>query len=145
MNTKPSSRNPHTFKTIFQAYMAGKTRLVPYQQAGIILLTVVFAGFFGWVYEFIFYFYACPQIISVLPRPFMLFYSFRLLDANSSYSRSSTSTCKTEHSFCLNYLYKFTSTFCRVLVKRASWKIDVRVVRKASSRRWWFPMPSFMV
>ena len=57
MNTKPSSRNPHTFKTIFQAYMAGKTRLVPYQQAGIILLTVVFAGFFGWVYEFIFYFF----------------------------------------------------------------------------------------
>ena len=37
--------------------MAGKIRLAPYQQAGIILLTVVFAGFFGWVYEFIFYFF----------------------------------------------------------------------------------------
>ena len=57
MNTKPSSRNPHTFKTIFQTYMAGKIRLAPYQQAGIILLTIVFAGFFGWVYEFIFYFF----------------------------------------------------------------------------------------
>ena len=65
---------------------------------------------------------ASPQIISVLPRPFMLFYSFRLLDANSSYSRSSASTCKTEHSFCLNYPYKFTSTFCRVLAKIASFK-----------------------
>ena len=57
MSTKPSSRNPHTFKTIFQAYMAGKIRLAPYQQVGIILLTIVFAGFFGWVYEFIFYFF----------------------------------------------------------------------------------------
>ena len=37
--------------------MAGKIRLAPYQQVGIILLTIVFAGFFGWVYEFIFYFF----------------------------------------------------------------------------------------
>jgi uncharacterized membrane protein len=32
-------------------------KLLPYQQAGIILLTWVFAGFFGWVYEFIFYYF----------------------------------------------------------------------------------------
>ena len=32
-------------------------KLLPYQQVGIILLTWVFAGFFGWVYEFIFYFF----------------------------------------------------------------------------------------
>ena len=32
-------------------------KLLPYQQVGIILLTWVFAGFFGWVYEFIFYYF----------------------------------------------------------------------------------------
>lgn len=34
-----------------------KNRLKPYQQLGIIFLIVVFAGFFGWLYEFIFYFF----------------------------------------------------------------------------------------
>ena len=34
-----------------------ENKLLPYQQVGIILLTWVFAGFFGWVYEFIFYFF----------------------------------------------------------------------------------------
>ena len=34
-----------------------ENKLLPYQQVGIILLTWVFAGFFGWVYEFIFYYY----------------------------------------------------------------------------------------
>ena len=32
-------------------------KLLPYQQVGIILLTWVFAGFFGWIYEFIFYYF----------------------------------------------------------------------------------------
>ena len=32
-------------------------KLLPYQQVGIILLTWVFAGFFGWVYELIFYYF----------------------------------------------------------------------------------------
>jgi uncharacterized membrane protein len=32
-------------------------KLLPYQQVGIILLTWVFAGFFGWVYEFVFYYF----------------------------------------------------------------------------------------
>lgn len=34
-----------------------ENKLLPYQQVGIILLTWVFAGFFGWVYEFIFYYF----------------------------------------------------------------------------------------
>ena len=42
---------------VFADYMAGKIKLLPYQQIGIIFLVWVFAGFFGWVYEFIFYFF----------------------------------------------------------------------------------------
>ena len=42
---------------IFERYMAGGIKLLPYQQVGIIFLVVVFAGFFGWIYEFIFYFF----------------------------------------------------------------------------------------
>lgn len=34
-----------------------ENKLLPYQQVGIILLTWVFAGFFGWIYEFIFYYF----------------------------------------------------------------------------------------
>ena len=34
-----------------------ETQLLPYQQVGIIFLVWVLAGFFGWVYEFIFYFF----------------------------------------------------------------------------------------
>lgn len=34
-----------------------KDSLKPYQQLGIIFLIVVFAGFFGWLYEFIFYYF----------------------------------------------------------------------------------------
>ena len=37
--------------------MSKRLSLAPYQQVGIILLTIVFAGFFGWVYEFIFYYF----------------------------------------------------------------------------------------
>ena len=42
---------------VFADYMAGKVKLLPYQQVGIIFLVWVFAGFFGWAYEFIFYFF----------------------------------------------------------------------------------------
>lgn len=42
---------------VFHEYMAGKVKLKPYQQVGIIFLAWVFAGVFGWVYEFIFYFF----------------------------------------------------------------------------------------
>ena len=34
-----------------------KIKLLPYQQMGIVFLVWVFAGFFGWVYEFVFYFF----------------------------------------------------------------------------------------
>lgn len=34
-----------------------KNSLKPYQQLGVIFLIVVFAGFFGWLYEFIFYYF----------------------------------------------------------------------------------------
>ena len=37
--------------------MANKTKLQTHQKIGILLLVVVFAGFFGWVYEFIFYYF----------------------------------------------------------------------------------------
>ena len=46
-----------SFGAIFQEYMAGKVRLKPYQQVGTIFLVWAFAGVFGWVYEFIFYFF----------------------------------------------------------------------------------------
>ncbi len=42
---------------VFHEYMAGRVKLKPYQQVGIIFLVWVFAGVFGWVYEFIFYFF----------------------------------------------------------------------------------------
>lgn len=45
------------FGVVFREYMAGKLKLLTYQQWGIVFLTIVFAGFFGWVYEFIFYFF----------------------------------------------------------------------------------------
>lgn len=45
------------FKTNFREYMAGKLKLERWQWVGIIMLSVVFAGFFGWVYEFIFYYF----------------------------------------------------------------------------------------
>lgn len=57
MSAKPVSKKPHTLKHSFQAYKTEKIHLQPYQQIGIILLVAVFAGFFGWVYEFIFYFF----------------------------------------------------------------------------------------
>lgn len=38
-------------------YLEGKIKLEKWQWVGILMLTVVFAGFFGWIYEFIFYFF----------------------------------------------------------------------------------------
>ena len=47
----------YSVSKIFKDYMLGRVKLLPYQQVGIILLVWVFAGFFGWVYEFIFYYF----------------------------------------------------------------------------------------
>ena len=41
----------------FKKYIDEKIRLASYQKVGILFLVVVFAGFFGWLYEFIFYYF----------------------------------------------------------------------------------------
>lgn len=51
------SGNKKSLKSVFRGYMAGKIKLEAYQKLGIMFLVVVFAGFFGWVYEMIFYFF----------------------------------------------------------------------------------------
>ena len=45
------------FETNVREYMAGKMKLERWQWVGILMLSVVFAGFFGWIYEFIFYYF----------------------------------------------------------------------------------------
>lgn len=51
------SSNKVLLRSVFRDYMAGKTKLETYQKLGIMFLVVVFAGFFGWVYEMIFYYF----------------------------------------------------------------------------------------
>ena len=46
-----------SFKDVFRKYMKGELKLARWQWVGILMLMVVLAGFFGWVYEFIFYFF----------------------------------------------------------------------------------------
>ena len=46
-----------SYKAVFRDCMAGKIKLETYQKVGVWFLLVVFAGFFGWVYEMIFYFF----------------------------------------------------------------------------------------
>lgn len=46
-----------SFKEFFHQYLSEKFKLEKYQWVGIILLIVVLSGMFGWVYEFIFYFF----------------------------------------------------------------------------------------
>ena len=46
-----------TIKKVFRKYLDGKLKLEKWQWVGITMLMVVFAGFLGWVYEFIFYFF----------------------------------------------------------------------------------------
>ncbi len=41
----------------WKTYLDDKLKLEKWRWAGIMLLTAVFAGFFGWVYEFIFYYF----------------------------------------------------------------------------------------
>ena len=56
-NNKEALKKKMTFREVLREYMAGRIKLEKYQQVGIILLVWVFAGFFGWVYEFIFYYF----------------------------------------------------------------------------------------
>ena len=51
------STNKNSLKSTFRDYMEGKIKLETYQKMGVWFLLVVFAGFFGWVYEMIFYFF----------------------------------------------------------------------------------------
>lgn len=44
-------------KLVWQEYMRGEMALEKWQWVGLLMLLVVFAGFFGWVYEFIFYYF----------------------------------------------------------------------------------------
>lgn len=46
-----------SLKEVFKEVMGGEIKLERYQKVGIILLLIAFAGFFGWVYEFIFYYF----------------------------------------------------------------------------------------
>ena len=46
-----------SYRTIFRQDMDGKLNLETYQKVGVIFLIVVIAGFIGWTYEFIFYFF----------------------------------------------------------------------------------------
>ena len=46
-----------TYRETFRKYLHEEVKLEKWQWAGIVMLLVVFAGFFGWVYEFIFYYF----------------------------------------------------------------------------------------
>ena len=46
-----------SYGEVFRKYMQGQVKLKRWQWVGILMLTIVFAGFFGWVYEFIFYYF----------------------------------------------------------------------------------------
>lgn len=47
-----------TIKQVFEDYKSGKMKkLETYQIVGILMLVVVLAGFVGWIYEFIFYYF----------------------------------------------------------------------------------------
>ena len=57
MNAGNIAKKTLDYRTLFRRYMKGEICLQLYQQVGIVLLTVVFAGFFGWLYEFVFYYF----------------------------------------------------------------------------------------
>lgn len=44
-------------KEVFREFLSGEMKLERWQWTGLLMLVVVFAGFFGWVYEFIFYYF----------------------------------------------------------------------------------------
>lgn len=45
------------YRKLFHSYLEDKLKLQTYQKLGIIFLLVVISGVFGWVYEFIFYYF----------------------------------------------------------------------------------------
>ena len=46
-----------SLKLVWREYMKGMVKLEKWQWVGLLMLLAVFAGFFGWAYEFIFYFF----------------------------------------------------------------------------------------
>ena len=46
-----------TLKEVFRSYMKGGIKLERWQWVGLVMLIAVFAGCFGWLYEFIFYYF----------------------------------------------------------------------------------------
>ena len=52
-NAKRASKAQKPYKKFFRNYVNEKVKLKTYQKVGIILLIVVFAGFAGWVWEFL--------------------------------------------------------------------------------------------
>ena len=53
---KVASKKCRSLKEVFRGLMEGDLKLEKWQMVGILMLVVVFAGCFGWLYEFVFYF-----------------------------------------------------------------------------------------
>lgn len=54
---KVASKKCRSLKEVFRGLMEGNLKLEKWQMVGILMLVVVFAGCFGWLYEFVFYFF----------------------------------------------------------------------------------------
>jgi uncharacterized membrane protein len=54
---KVASKKRRSLKEVFRGLMEGDLKLEKWQMVGILMLVVVFAGCFGWLYEFVFYFF----------------------------------------------------------------------------------------
>ena len=52
-----NKKSKRAFREVFHDYFNDTIKLEKWQWVGIMMLLVVFAGFFGWVYEFIFYYF----------------------------------------------------------------------------------------
>ena len=46
-----------SLRRVYRKYLSDRLRLEKWQWAGLLMVLVVFAGFFGWVYEYIFYYF----------------------------------------------------------------------------------------
>ena len=52
-----SGKKTIVFGDVFHDYMKDRMKLKTYQKWGILMLVIVVSGIFGWIYEFIFYFF----------------------------------------------------------------------------------------
>lgn len=46
-----------SLRRVYRKYLSDRLRLEKWQWVGLLMVLVVFAGFFGWVYEYIFYYF----------------------------------------------------------------------------------------